>query len=411
MAEPSDKPGYAFDRGAPPEVTRYFRNKRLKPSFDWRDVEPEEHAIAFTAAKAMNLDVLEALQGAIQTAIDEGIPFEQFQKELRPRLRKLGWWGVKEQVDPVTGEARKVQLGSPRRLKTIYRANMRSARAAGQWDRIQRTKRALPYLMYLLGPSERHRPHHEAKAGLVLPVDDPFWQSWYPPNGWGCKCHVRQITRREAERVGVSDSPDVPMREVINRRTGEIKTIPSGIDPGWERNPGEHRAATMRAHLEGKLNAADHFTAQVAARDMSRSWRAQRLIDGEAKGDVPIAMIPPEIAERLGAKSRVIALSDRSTHHIFRERGRPPEDLALVSEIDRARRVAVETLPSGNRRLVFELDSVRDPDSEDAARRMAMRFVVTVKDAGNFVQTMHRTSARRWRSLIGRDNVQVLVDE
>ena len=39
-------------------------------------------------------------------------------------------------------------------------------------------------------------------AGTLLPVDDPWWQTHYPPNGWGCKCWVRQVSRREAERLG-----------------------------------------------------------------------------------------------------------------------------------------------------------------------------------------------------------------
>ncbi|MGV6839992.1 MAG: phage head morphogenesis protein [Planktomarina sp.] len=310
MGEFGDKPGYAFNPGPPPEVSRYFRNKGIRRSFSWADVEPEEHAVGFSVAKAMQVDVLQTIKQELQKAIDEGVPYAQFAKDLKPKLRRLGWWGAKEQMDPVTGEARKVQLGSPRRLKTIYRANMRSARAAGQWDRIERTKDALPYLVYLLGPSERHRPAHEAKAGMVLPVDDPFWRQWYPPNGWGCKCHVRQITRREAERRGISDSPDVPMRDVLNHRTGEIKRIPSGIDPGWERNPGLVRQRAMEQLLSEKLNAADPQIARVAARDMASSWRVLRVHDGSAKGSVPVAMLPDDLAAALGAKSRVVLYSD-----------------------------------------------------------------------------------------------------
>lgn len=310
MGDPTDKPKYAFTPGPPPEVSAFFRNKTARPSFSFEDVEPAEHAVQFTVAKAMNLDVLEAIQQALQEAIDEGIPYAQFSKDLKPRLQKMGWWGIDEQVDPLTGKVRKVQLGSPRRLKTIYRANIQSARAAGQWDRIQRTKRALPYLVYLLGPSEQHRPLHAVKAGMVLPVDDPFWQTWYPPNGWGCKCHVRQITKREADEIGVSDSPEIPMRDVFNKRTGEMKRIPSGIDPGWESNPGLYRQKQMERFLAGKLDGSDPVIARTAARDMASSWRAQRIHDGSAKGAVPIAMLTDTLAKAIGAKTRVVQYSD-----------------------------------------------------------------------------------------------------
>ncbi|WP_052245142.1 phage minor head protein [Halocynthiibacter namhaensis] len=312
MTEFTDKPGYSFNPGPPPEVSKFFRNKELLPAFSFHDVEPEEHAVGFTVAKAMNVDVLESIQGALQKAIDEGIPYDQFARELKPRLRRLGWWGVKDQIDPLTGKVQSVRLGSPRRLKTIYRANMRSARAAGQWDRIQRSKRALPYLVYLLGPSERHRPTHQAKSGLVLQVDDPFWQTWYPPNGWNCACHVRQITRREAETRGIGQSPRIPMRDTFNPRTGEIKPVPSGIDPGWESNPGLVRQRHMERLLAEKLDAATPDIARVAARDMATSWRMQRLLDGSAKGSVSVAMLPEDLARAIGSRSRVVQVSDET---------------------------------------------------------------------------------------------------
>ena len=305
-----DRPGYSFDPGPPPEASAYFQNRGLRPSFSWEDFEPSEHATAFTVAKAMNLDVLEAIQTSLQEAIDEGIPFQQWQRELTPRLQALGWWGRDELTDPLTGELREVQLGSARRLRTIYRANLRTARAAGQWDRIQRTKRSLPYLVYLLGPSIKHRPQHEAKEGLVLPVDDPFWAQWFPPNGWGCKCHVRQITRREAESRGVSESPNIPTRQVYNSRTGELRQIPSGIDAGWETNPGLTRQRHAEQLLAGRLDAADPEIARVAARDMATSWRVQRIHDGTANGSVPIAMMPDELAQALGSNTRVVRYTD-----------------------------------------------------------------------------------------------------
>ncbi len=334
MGDPTDKPSYAFSPGPPPDVSEFFRNKTVRPSFSFEDVEPAEHAVQFTVAKAMNIDVLEAIQSALQKAIDEGVPYSQFSKDLKPRLRKMGWWGVDEQVDPLTGKVRKVQLGSPRRLKTIYRANIQSARAAGQWDRIERTKRALPYLVYLLGPSERHRPSHAIKSGMVLPVDDPFWQTWYPPNGWGCKCYVRQVTKREADEIGVSDSPEIPMRDVFNKRTGEIKRIPSGIDPGWETNPGIYRQKQMERFLAGKLDGTAPVVAHVAARDMAMSWRAQRIHDGGAKGAVPIAMLPDQLANAVGSKTRVVHYSDYTAEKSRRKHTEvTPEKLPIVSEL------------------------------------------------------------------------------
>jgi len=174
-----------FPGPVPKYVLAFFRNKGWKIGFDYRDVWREEHSYAFTVAKATQMDVLSTLRQAVEDAIAEGRTLRDFKKDLTPTLQKLGWWGRKQMVDPVTGEVQKVQLGSPRRLKTIYNANLRSARSAGQWDRAQRTKEALPYFRYSLGPSEKHRKEHAAWQGTILPVDDPWWETHMPPNGWG----------------------------------------------------------------------------------------------------------------------------------------------------------------------------------------------------------------------------------
>lgn len=316
MADYTDKPGYSFSPGPPPEASRYLANKGLRPSFGWADVEPEEHAVAFTAAKAMQVDVLTAIREEVQRALDDGVPFAQFQRELRPRLQELGWWGVKDMTDPETGEVLPVQLGSPRRLRTIYRANLRTARAAGQWERIERTRDALPFLEYRLGPSERHRQHHVDKSGLVLPADDPFWDSWFPPNGWNCRCWVRQLTRPAAEAAGIDEAPRIPDREVQNRRTGEVRRVPVGIDPGWDRNPGKLRARNAEAFLAGRLDGAEPDIARAAARDIAGSWRVARLLDGSATGQAPVAMLPAAAADRLGASARAVMLDTATARQL-----------------------------------------------------------------------------------------------
>ncbi|MEO0682534.1 MAG: phage minor head protein, partial [Pseudomonadota bacterium] len=250
-----DRPGYSFGDGAPREVSEFLRRKDWRPAFSWESVEPAEHAVAFTVAKATSMDVLETIRDAVQEAIDDGVPFERFRQQLQPVLEAKGWWGRRDVVDPDTGETVSAQLGSPRRLRVIYQANLRSARAAGQWERIQRAKRGLPFLLYQLGPSERRRPHHASKEGWVLPVDDPFWEKWMPPNGWGCKCHVRQISRSEAERRGLIDAPKIPDVEVENSRTGEVRRVPQGIDPCWDTNPGLERSRADGLRLAEKIAA------------------------------------------------------------------------------------------------------------------------------------------------------------
>lgn len=294
----------------PKEALAFFRNKEIRPSFDYRDVWRTEHAAAFTVAKAMQLDVLENIRTAIDQAIDNGTTLRQFKKDLIPTLQRLGWWGKREMVDETTGEIITAQLGSPRRLKTIYRANLRTARAAGQYERAQRTKKALPYFRYGLGPSKEHRAEHVAFDGLILPVDHQFWASHMPPNGWGCKCHVRQISRVEMSRRGwtVSDSPQVRTVAWENKRTGQIEQVPEGIDPGWDTNPGYERFTAVNKMMVDKLDVADRAVARTAIKDLLQGPSFEFWLKSP-QANFPVAVVADASAAKIGAQVRVVRMS------------------------------------------------------------------------------------------------------
>lgn len=263
LADFTDKPGYTFPGVVPKEAQAFFRAKGYRVGFSFLDVFREEHATAFTVAKAMEIDILETIRQAADQALADGQNYRQFARELMPQLERLGWTGRQDVVDPATGEIVEAELGTPRRLKLIYRTNLRTARAAGQWDRAQRTKRTQPYLLYELGPSENHREEHVQWAGIILPIDDPWWQTHYPPNGWGCKCRVRQISRAEYKRLTATGryrttAPNIETRDWTNRRTGEVLQVPAGIDPGWDTNPGQlGRLAQAEKQLAEKSANAD----------------------------------------------------------------------------------------------------------------------------------------------------------
>jgi hypothetical protein len=356
----------------PKEALDYFRAKVSTPGFDYRDIWREEHAHAFTVAKAMQLDVLESIRGELDRGLANGVTYRQFAKDLTPKLQDLGWWGRSIMTDPVTGEAKVVQLGSPRRLKTIYRANMRTARAAGQWNRAQRTKAALPYLIYELGPSREHRDEHVAWHGTLLPVDDPWWNTHLPPNGWGCKCVVRQVGRAEAERMKSAGVPAPERKQILdpqsglptghlsggrvpvkteappshrvpweNKRTGQTELVPAGIDPGWDTNPGKTRITSALDLLTGKLDAAKKpEIARVAAIDLVKSDVFALWLTAP-RGYFPVAVLPDASAARIGATARTVRLSAESAEKQLRAHSEiSPGEYAFVQvAIDHGREI------------------------------------------------------------------------
>ncbi|KAB7624332.1 phage minor head protein [Alkalilimnicola sp. S0819] len=310
----------------PEDALAYFRAKGIRPSFDHRDVWREEHANAFTVAKAMQLDLLEDMRAAVDEALTEGRTFREFARDLTPTLQRKGWWGMSDMQDPLTGEIREVQLGSPRRLRTIYRTNLRTARDAGQWQRIERARRSHPYLIYQLGPSEAHRPEHAAWEGLMLPMDHPWWDTHAPRNGWGCKCHVRQVSRREAERLRAdgnvrTEAPEIRHREWVNKRTGEVERVPEGIDPGWDTNPGKTRRAQVQGALSEKLDRADEQLAAAAVDQTVASPAFDHFLE-TPEGAFPIAVLPRELVERIEGRRQTALLSAET---LAKQRERHPD--------------------------------------------------------------------------------------
>jgi len=229
----------------PREALDYFRRKKLRVGFNHTAVWREEHRAAFTVAGIASRDILDSIRGYVDNALEGEILFRDFANELGQLLADTGW--VEERPQ-----------STPSRLRVIYQTNLRVARAAGQWQRIDRTKKTLPFLIYELGPSTRHRPQHVSWEGTILPVDDPFWGYAMPPNGFGCKCGVRQVGRAEAGRDEFipqgSDTPvplkrDRPPKNPVrfkNPKTGKTELVPAGIQVGSDYNPGQDRMKGVR---------------------------------------------------------------------------------------------------------------------------------------------------------------------
>lgn len=278
----------------------HFKAKKILPGFSHYDVWLYQHSLAFTVAKMMDADMLAEVKDAIESAQQNGTAFADFKKRLKPYLMAKGWWGEQVMTDPLDGEPKLVQLGSTRRLKTIFNTNMQTAFAAGQWQRIQANKKALPYLRYNHSAAGHPRDSHKRYYGLILPVEHDIWKVIFPPNGYGCKCSVSALTRRQAEREGISGEPDVDMVEFTNPRTGQTVLIPDDITPSFAHNHGD-RLGAMDA-LFGERNGEEALAAMIAERE---AWLDKRYSVPSDK--VAVLALSDKVSEkevkRLAAKA------------------------------------------------------------------------------------------------------------
>jgi hypothetical protein len=72
--------------------------------------------------------------------------------------------------------------------KTEYNTFVARSRSAKQWDTFQQEKHLFPNLEWIRTRSANPRELHLSYVGLVLPINDPFWQQNQPGNLYNCKC-------------------------------------------------------------------------------------------------------------------------------------------------------------------------------------------------------------------------------
>lgn len=94
-------------------------------------------------------------------------------------------------------------LNDARNIDEIYNRNWlwseynfvaSSARMASKWESFMADGDRYN-LQYRTQKDDKVRPEHAALDGVTLPPSDSFWEEFYPPNGWNCRCTVVQVRK------------------------------------------------------------------------------------------------------------------------------------------------------------------------------------------------------------------------
>lgn len=167
---------------------------------------------ATTISKLTSLEMTRDIYESMEVARREGKSFNEWKKTLVKEFERKGWvYGHDNAIgrgidgkllaDPKTGE----HFGTPRRLNTIYRTNMQQAYSAARYQRYMENVDNRPYWQYSAVGDQRTRPAHQALNGKIYRYDDPFWATFYPPNGFNCRCTVIALGERDLKRKGIDE--------------------------------------------------------------------------------------------------------------------------------------------------------------------------------------------------------------
>jgi len=87
------------------------------------------------------------------------------------------------------------------RLKTNFDTAINSAYQARAWVDQWDAKDTFKYLQYVCVNDDRTRDEHRDLNGIVKEITDPWWDKYYPPNGWNCRCSTRSVTQTEYDEL------------------------------------------------------------------------------------------------------------------------------------------------------------------------------------------------------------------
>ena len=252
----------AHSAAAPvPHMAIDFLGKKIKvETEDWDELKWGEHAHAFTVAHSSGAGVLDTIFELMNKAQAEGIAFSEFRNGMLDEMKAKGWYGG-------AGHTEKEKKYINWRIGVIYDTNMRTAYAQAEYREQLQGAHLRPIWVYQsqLAGKNRRQEHIELH-GRAFRYDDSFWDTYYPPNGWGCECYVSTESEHSAEKGGITveESKNITLPE---------------IDPTWAYNVGREALApnfskytNLRNDAKEKIYTAYH-----------KSMNGNRLSEGEAK--------------------------------------------------------------------------------------------------------------------------------
>lgn len=96
-------------------------------------------------------------------------------------------------------------------LQSEFQTAIGQSQSARDWQKIIQDKDIFPLLQYKTQKDVLVRDSHQALDDIIRPVNDSFWRTRMPKNGWRCRCFTVQLESGEVtpvpERLSKQDFP------------------------------------------------------------------------------------------------------------------------------------------------------------------------------------------------------------
>ena len=193
-------------------------------------------------------------------------------------------------------------------LRAEYNFVVSSAEMAARWEGFMEDGDRY-HLQYRTANDGKVRPEHAAMHGITLPPSDSFWEEFYPPNGWNCRCTVIQV--RKSKHPATDHEEAMALGELATGR--DSKGI-FRFNPGKEGksvpdyNPYTIRKCKSCDIAKGKLNTAKPF---IPENEMCAACK----------------LIRAQLEDNIGASRRIVRYNEEEWERTYIS----PNDNGLVA--------------------------------------------------------------------------------
>ncbi len=271
-------------------------NKIILPTEHWADIRPQIHARGFMVTGALKHDLLADIHSEIANDLKNGSTLKDFRAKFDDICAKHGW---------------QPKGGKDFRAKVIYNTNINMAYSSGRWAQMQQLKDIRPYAEYVAILDGKTRPHHRSLHGQVHHIDSAFWEVYYPPNGWYCRCFIRSLNKAEMEvyniepEAFIDDVNSIPIETRLVKINGKKQYVdlPKGISIGFDSNSGKSAFGNI-------LSKQDFDTKRLSLKGQ-KEWKNLSQGDWQSYGlsktipaDIPKATLLKPIDKSLSENAK-----------------------------------------------------------------------------------------------------------
>lgn len=204
------------------EAVAYFKERVPVKASAFYKLSDRYRGLAFTVAGYTKAQILKRFYDEILGALEDGNTFTEFRANMNEFLEAEGYEGI-----------------APLQADNIFRTNIQTAYNVGHYEQMSDPDvlALRPYWYYDAVNDSHTRMSHLAMDGKVFPADSPIWDTWFPPNGFRCRCTVRSLSERQVKQRGLQVETAVPRGDFLpDGRFGSIMP-----DPQFSTNPAKVR--------------------------------------------------------------------------------------------------------------------------------------------------------------------------